>query len=332
MLKKIEKQILELENDINLVDAKDADTKIVLILIRQCIKDETEKYLKTNDLELKESIKNTLVKYYNLMYYYQAKTDGLDKAYLLDQEISKLPDIYVIDGNPTRFDINEELLNGINVHQGLTEEEALELLKWTSNNTRDNLNILEQNNNRENVYGNNNLSGACGLSQFSTLYPLKKLGLEVTINNAEEVKGGRHAYGTVIIPIKTEKGIENRRYLLDCTYRQFFTLPYNVLTRYMKNAPFPGYFMTQDNEQTSFAKELLQNGFIEANLENMEKYLKPFFSSSVPLKNVNQIGKEFSKYDIFEILDKHQDEFDYEESEFLEWGLNLDVLKNQKKR
>ena len=88
-------------------------------------------------------------------------------------------------------------------------------------------------------------------------------------------------------------------------------------------SPRVGFFVVQDDAEIEFAKELLKNGFVEASPENLEKYLKPFYAMSVKMENVGQIDENFSKIDITDVLDNHQEEFDYTEEEFSDWGMNL---------
>lgn len=304
------------------------DIASIIDILKDKIKDNTKKYFETDNLQLQEILKLDLIKYYNLMFYYQAKLNGLNRAYILDDDIEKLPNIYMVEQVPERFEIDNQILGEINVTDGLTTEQAIELLKWTVNNTRDNLIIESMNsgNKKEDVYGNSSLMGTCGFSQFSTLYPLQKLGLEVTINNVGDVCDTRHAYGTVLIPIKKDGKVIKERFLIDCTYRQFFTLPYNVAARYLSHSPFVGFFVSQDEEQIEFSKQLLKNGFVVASLENMEKYLKPFVYGSSHIDNIYNVEEKFNDVDIFETLDRKQEEFDYDEEEFVSWGLNLDLV------
>ena len=283
----------------------------------------TRMYYNTENLQNKSNLLSKLIDCYNKLFLCNATKDK-HGMYMLDKELENLPNIFILDDKPVRFDIDYSLLDSINVSEGLTEDQALELLKWTANNTRDNLNISCNND----VYGNESLMGTCGLSQYSTLYPLQKLGFEVTVNNIASVGNVRHAYGTVIMPIKTDSGIQNKRYLIDCTYRQFFDVNHNVVTRYIDDRPSVGYFVSKNPEEIQFAKELLQNGFVEANFKNLEHYLKPFFSSIIPISKIDKIDEEFKKINIEDIIKNHQSEFDYDEDDFKKWGFNLEIPVN----
>ena len=335
MIRKIQEQTLAFNNDISAIESQNSnvDIKNVLLIIKDKIIDDTKKCYETDNFELRETLKANLIRYYNLLYFYQAKLKGAENAFTLDEEIEQLPNMYLVDQLPEKFEIDGELIRDIDLTNGLTNEQAIELLKWTVNNTRENLNLEEQRRLGKpgDVYGNSCLGGACGLSQFSTLYPLRQLGLEVTINNIGEVNGGRHAYGTVVIPINNGDQTIKKRFLLDCSYRQFFTIPLNVVSRYFICPPFAGFYVCQDEELIEFSKELLKNGFVEANLENMQKYLKPFFARSLLIEDFNKLDEKFSQIDINEILLQRQTEFDYTEEDFEKWGLNTKFTLGGKK-
>lgn len=334
MIKKVKKEIIDFANMIDNVGKSNEDISLFLDDIKKKIIEKTKMYINSDNYQLQESLRNELVNCYNLLYFYQAKVNGLRKAYMLDKEIESLPNIYMVEQLPEKFEVDERLIAEINISNGLTEEQALELLKWTVNNTRNNLIIEEMGRTGipGDVYGNSCLDGACGLSQFSTLYPLQQLGLEITINNVGDICGIRHAYGTVVIPININGKITKKRFLIDCTYRQFFTLPFNVVSRYLGNPPSVGFFTSLNQEQIDFSKELLKNGFVEASLENMNKYLKPFFYSSVSADNIHEMDKKFGEVDIFDILENKQEEFDYTEEEFFEWGMNLNFITQKSKK
>lgn len=336
MLIKNEERLKKFQSDVRSVEQHYGiygDKYIVDVIKNEIIKN-TSEYFRNTDFEVKEILRSNLINEYNLLYYYQSKLYGIDRAYSLDSLISSLPDVYIVDEKPERFEINDTLLSELDFNNGLTMEEALELLKWTVNNTRDNLNkdLENDGNSSEDVYDNYNLLGTCGFSQFSSLYPLQQLGLEITINNTNAISGGSHAYGTVLIPIKTENKIEKKRFLIDCTYRQFFTIPYNNVSRYFYNdKPFPGYFISSDQEYIKFSRELLKNGFVEASYSNIEKYLQPFFANSISFDKAEFIDQEFrKKINIFDVLNNIQTEFDYLPEEFKEWGYNLEFNSHGK--
>ncbi len=316
--------------DVEYCNNHENNEKELLLNIKTMIKKYTQLYFTTIDDIQKKDIVDRLSRYYNMLYYIKGKKDS-HKMFLLDRDIDNLPFVYVVQQKPELFEINNSLLKSIDVSHGLSLEQAQELLKFTVNNTRNNLNMGNKNRgSNQDVYDNDSLGGACGFSQFSSLYPLQKLGLTVTINNISSIGGCRHAYGTVIIPINIDGNIVRKRYLIDCTYRQFFTIPHNVVARYLNGTPEIGFFIAQDKVETEFAKKLLMDGFVEANEENLVKYLKPFYAMTLDINELTKLDKKFAMIDIISMLDNQQENFDYTEEEFLDWGMNLEINNYEK--
>ena len=156
-------------SNIKYYEEKVSDKDEYYVDLKNRMKELTKMYFDTMDVEVKKSIINTLSECYDLLYYINFKKNP-GRTFLLDDDIEKLPTIFLIDQKPKRFDINPGLLSDIDISKGLSEEQAEELLMWSSNNTRDNLNISSANSNiDEDVYDNDSLQGACGFSQFSSL-------------------------------------------------------------------------------------------------------------------------------------------------------------------
>ena len=125
-------------------------------------------------------------------------------------------------------------------------------------------------------------------SDLDVFYSLKN-----TKNSASECfkYPFNHKFGTVTFTEKNNDKIEEKTYLIDTTYRQFFTsIRCNEGRYYTKEEntnkianPDPGYFI----EDISFAKELITNGYIELTKENSIKYGKPFYLSSLSMNKLN---------------------------------------------
>ena len=306
--------------DINYVMDNVDDINSFIEDVKNHIISKTNEYYKDKN----SSLIDELSRLYNIYYYLNSKINP-DRPFVLDNDIDKLPPVYLVGENPILFDVNFDVLNNIN-SSCLTKEEAEELLKWTANNTRGNMSI----NLESNIYNNRFLSGMCGFSQYSSLYPLKKMGLHVTINNMAKYGMPAHAFGTVVIPIKDENGITNKRYLIDLTYNQFFHIRENVMARYinvdgMTTTPSPGLFVSLDSDNVSFSKELMKTGFVEATAENLANYFKPFIESSLPINETSRVNDIYDSLDIIDELEMNQSKFDYDEEEFIDWGLNLSI-------
>lgn len=72
---------------------------------------------------------------------------------------------------------------------------------------------------------------------------------------------------------------DDKTYLIDCTYSQFFTLRGNNLERIgllEMSGCLPGVFMLMNNERKRVADEILENGWIQATKGNLKRYLDGF--------------------------------------------------------
>ena len=128
--------------------------------------------------------------------------------------------------------------------------------------------------------------------------PLENIGLEVTKNSATGSFDYpfNHAFGTVTFPYNGA----TKTYLIDTTYRQFFTTNRCNEGRYyqeeentgLKVAPDPGYFV----EDKDFARSLMRNGYIELTEETATKYGEAFNKASIPLKDIDKINDSNINY------------------------------------
>lgn len=201
---------------------------------------------------------------------------------------------YIIDQKPIRKTINNEelsyvvdklnrVLNDDFLLDGINYDEAFMILDWTVENTRRNFASMGI------FVDNNSLNGFCEIGQAISLMPLEKLGLRVTKNTASDSFNYpyNHCFGTVTFPI-IENGIKKDvTFLLDTTYRQFFsTVRCNEGRYYTKEentnlvtAPDPGYFM----EDISFAKQLMSDGYVILNENTAKTYGEAFYLSSLKI-------------------------------------------------
>ena len=172
---------------------------------------------------------------------YQNKLNSEDER--LSSDI--LEDVsYIIESTPIIKEMDiEKVFNVIDhlkevleknkneIVDGISLEEANILLEYNAQQTRKNLmEYIERINSDyqdpKNIY-QYSLSGLCGFVQSLSLIPLQELGLEITINNAYEFPNVKemagHAFGTVKIPIKERRKVYLKSYLVDVSYRQFFS-------------------------------------------------------------------------------------------------------------
>lgn len=207
----------------------------------------------------------------------------------LDDNISLLLEnvSFIIKQDSIKKEINCELLNKtiekIKNNCGITEDETINLLNWTIENTKSNLSTILNQLGKE--VESDSLASFCEVAQALTLMPLENIGIKVTKNNASNCFDYpyNHAFGTATFDIIENGNIVKKTYLIDATYRQFFTTSRCNEGMYYKKdsiAPDPGYFVNEE-----FAKELLKNGYIELNETTAKLYGLPFYKSSLPMNS-----------------------------------------------
>ena len=128
------------------------------------------------------------------------------------------------------------------------------------------------------------LNGMCKLAQELAIKPLENVGIKVTKNSAEKCFNypQTHYFGTATFKISKN---ESKTYLIDPTYIQFYK---EVLDK-------------------DFAKELIENGYIELTEENLKKYIKTFIKS---------IDNDINYYKII----KKENDIEYTESEIYDYN------------
>lgn len=209
-------------------------------------------------------------------------------------------DGFIIKSTPKRIKIDNNSLatvaNHINngYNDGFTQEEIIILLDWTVENTRQNI---------EKYTGvditRDDLMGLCGFAQASSLLPFETIFRETynsTIDFKYVLEELKHAFGTIIFPLKEEKKIIQKQYLVDVTYRQFFKKIMCQNPTYEKDGTFemdPGFFLCNKTKKTKeslrFSKQLLQKGYIELTDYNLKLYIDSFILSSIYRINTQSV-------------------------------------------
>lgn len=141
-----------------------------------------------------------------------------------------------------------------------------------------------------------------------------------TINNVDDIRfccnedlshGVYHCFNIVTLELPNGK---TKQYLVDCTYRQFFTYSDSFVERIgllFNSGPNIGSYMMMDEERKKIAEELLQNGFIELTPFVLKCYFDAFVYSGR-----NGLFYEKMNKDVIEISDytPHYTEQDYIEA------------------
>lgn len=240
-------------------------------------------------------------KYYQFSYSYKLDLKRSYDLYLLGENVS-----YILDSE-LNYENNLEVPNRVidklryviennkdKLNCGLTIEEVNTFLKWIVNRVWKNLTFFGIDLSR------NSLNGYCEIAQFLSIYPLESLGLNVTINTAEDSFDYmfHHAFGTVEIPINLNGIVENKVFLIDPTYKQFFTAVRCNYGRYYAKeentglivAPDPGYFMRGENEK-NICKQIIKNGYILLDDDVAKVYGDGFKKASISLENFDNFNK-----------------------------------------
>ena len=245
------------------------------------MKELLQEILEVGNSSLSNDQKHQKLSYLWTEVFQRAKEEDYDTIYnfyLMNEDTS-----FAIDQPPILKGVSEEAVEEVLKHyQGcgyLMEEEATILLDFDLDQARNSFSKLGV------LLETSSLNGYCELGQSLTIRPFEEAGFSVTKNTARDCFDypSLHCFGTVTLPIFDGIKVEEKTYLLDSTYRQFFsTIHCNPgmydapLDVFLANTPAPGYFV----KDTSFAKELLSNGYVELTKENARKYGEPFFLSS----------------------------------------------------
>ncbi|MGN1372337.1 MAG: hypothetical protein ACI4XM_08715 [Candidatus Coprovivens sp.] len=114
--------------------------------------------------------------------------------------------------------------------------------------------------------------------------------------------------------------LDDKKYIIDTTYRQFFTLDSNNINRLGVmglNGCKPGVYMMMNESRLKTALGLLRYGFIEANSENLKNYFDGFSLSFRNGLYYEKIGKNafttpYTIDEYFKMLNGEFLLFDYE--------------------
>lgn len=235
-----------------------------------------------SDIEKHKLLSDLWTKYYKLSNKLNIELDEEYNLSLLLEQSS-----FIVKQNSIKkeidYDLLDESIQRIKNNNGISEHEAINILNWTVENTKDNLSTILKYLGKD--IESDSLASFCEVAQATTLIPLEKIGIKVTKNNASDSfkYPYNHAFGTASFNIIENDNIIEKTYLIDTTYRQFFTtVKCNEGMYYKKDsiAPDPGYFADEE-----FAKILLMNGYIELNQETAKLYGEPFYKSSLPLNS-----------------------------------------------
>lgn len=227
--------------------------------------------------------------------------------------------------------------------QGITEQEAEEILKWTVQNARNELDKKED-------IQKESLLGFCGFGQAITAQTLRNMGLNPNVCNVNPIIGenlGRHAFISINIPIKTQEKVEEKIYLIDTTFKQFFLRAEVTNSRgeFIKDkkfgnkvAPLAGYWLLKMQGGKELAEEILSKGYVELTEENAKLYGDSFRleekerknPTSIPKKNELSTGIDGKQYINNMNNPNLHEEIDFSIEEFEKFDINIKTPLMQK--
>lgn len=100
--------------------------------------------------------------------------------------------------------------------------------------------------------------------------------------------------------------IEDKSYIVDLTYLQFFLKDKCNKDMYKEKdgityiAPDPGYYYVENNDKINIAKDILENGYIELDNNNLKSYLDSFFKT----RRGRRIDYDISASTYMNVIDK----------------------------
>lgn len=276
-----------------------------------------------------EKIKEILMRHEDIY----LKFSQLDSTHRENELLSPLRETfrkyphYMIETNPIIENISYEtiipLYEALRREDPLTEAESILLIRYMVSCTRMNLAIHLT----DSIYqrGCQNikdatLEGLCGLSTDSIVFACKEISSLVHYRDMWDfLPTAGHSFCFLKIPTYTDLNIIEKKYIIDCTYRQFFQIQYCSKGRlYRDSIPDIGYFVYQNKEKVLFAQNLLQNGFFIVNENNLCSYFEPFlirkdpnhyhfatnqYENQIPYRGndyLNMLEKDCISHDVYE--------------------------------
>lgn len=210
------------------------------------------------------------------------------ELYLVMKETS-----FIVDINVKRYKIDKEkiieIVKKLQNNKHVTEREAISLLEFAVENARKGFEKIGLDLN------NSSLDGFAELGQILSIRMFEDIGLKVTKNKAVTCFNSYfyNVFGTVTIPIKEDGKVEEKVFLIDTTYKQYFSsVDCNEGKKYILNSKYPviphispGYYVKDKN----MAKHLINNGYIELNENIAKEYGKAFVLASSNPEKFNDI-------------------------------------------
>lgn len=243
---------------------------------------------------------------------------------------------FIVESNP-EFNLIDERFSNKSIFE-IKEEDLVDYLVWF---TRVRLYESHQDKEQNEIINFNKLQltndckmACCIVSLLcnSLKIPCKIIKLSPAFTDEYELYRGNGFHYFCFI------NIDDVRYLVDPTYRQFFTLDSNLINRLGVlglNGCNPGVYMMMNDSRKKTALGILKNGYVVASDENLKNYLDGFTLSYRNGLYYEWIGSaryevSYTIDDYFKFIEGEKVLFDYEPIEFL--GEQSKPLNNLKFR
>ena len=200
-----------------------------------------------------------------------------------------------------------------------SEEDAINLIKYIVFNERVRLSFIADG---KDGFNRSSLSQQCLIStEYIEIFcakaniPCKRYCCSTNLS-----EGKFHSFCIVDLPLGDGSV---KHYLVDCTYRQFFTYRNSFLERIGVvgfSGCCMGRYMMMDNSRIKTATSLLKNGFIEMTPENIKNYFDGFIFQGRNGDYYSKLGKDF--------LDKDDYNVSYEFTDYIDAITGRKVLSS----
>lgn len=187
-----------------------------------------------------------------------------------------------------------------------------------------------------------NMQNKCLKTSTYVNYIFNLLGLKSKIIKLDPAfSPSINLYGGSGYHFFNEVTIEDKNYIVDCSYSQFFTMFYNNLLKLNLGIDgcLPGIFMLQDKKRLKMAKSLLTNGYIEANEQNIKNYFDGFaisYRNAAYYENLGYIdyNTNYTASDYDKMIHTLDDQSNHEDIKYLGFiedklqGYTTDFIKD----
>lgn len=175
--------------------------------------------------------------------------------------------------NSLTLDVSEAFKAQTSLKNGsISPEEAKILLDWITQKTR---NALAQSQEYESP---NQYSGSCGYAQGIVGHQCESMNIGVQYHQVRSLSPNStifHAFNVLTLPVRNNESgvIEDKHYLVDTTFKQFFNCDFERLNTdsVMKSW---GARLTETPEGREMADVLLKQGFVELTDRNARLYVE----------------------------------------------------------